>query len=142
MSSLLCRTPSWQIFTQRLEKYGEGYTGPGYNHLQDKLPKDAWQRVDGELELFWEEAEYTGVVLVSDGWTDTSHRPLMNVLAATPKGSCFLFAEHCEGKFKDAEFTADVWSKGMQCVGPDMVFCFVADGASVNTAAASLLEER
>ena len=75
---------------------------------------------------------------MSDGWTDPNHRPLMNVLATTPKGSCFLFAENCQGDYKDAQFTADVWSKGMERVGPEEVFCLVADGASVNTSAASI----
>ena len=79
---------------------------------------------------------------MSDGWTDANHRPLMNVLAATPRGSCFLFAESCEGNIKNAEFTAGVWSKGMEQVGPDRIFCFIADGASVNIAAAKIFEEK
>lgn len=94
------------------------------------------------MGLFWQEADYTGITLMSDGWTDANHRPLMNVLAATPRGSCFLFAENCEGNIKDAQFTADVWSKGMEQVGPDRVFCFIADGASVNNAAAKIFEEK
>ena len=98
--------------------------------------------MDADRELYWQEAEYTGVVLMSDGWTDSSHRPLISVLAATPKGSCFLFAENCEGHIKDAEYTAGVWSKSMERVGPDRVFCFMADGAPVNTAAASIFEEK
>ena len=75
-------------------KYGEGYTGPSYNRLRGKLLQNAVVRLNADLVLYWEEAEYTGITLMSDGWTDTSHRPLMNVLAATPKGSCFLFAEN------------------------------------------------
>jgi hypothetical protein len=138
----LCRSPSWQLFTQRLGKYGEGYTGPGYNRLRDKLLKDAVIRLDAEMDVYWEEAKYTGITLMSDVWTDTSHRPLMNVLAATPKGSCFLFAENCQGEYKDAQFTADVWAKGMERVGAKHVFCLVADGAYVNTAAAKIFEEK
>ena len=94
------------------------------------------------MMVYWEEAEYTGITLMSDGWTDTSHRPLMNVMAATPKGSCFLFAENCQGEYKDAQSTTNVWSKGMEQVGAQKVFCLVADGASVNTAAASIFEEK
>ena len=66
----------------------------------------------------------------------------MNVLAGTPKGSTFLFAENCEGSVKDAEFTAGVWTKGIEQVGPDNVFCLVADGAAVNTAAGKIFEEK
>ena len=140
--SLLFRSPSWRIFCQRLGAYGVGYTGPGYNRIRDRLLLDAVQRLDVRMELFWEEAERTGAVLMSDGWTDTSHRPLMNVLAGTPKGSAFLFAENCEGKVKDAEFTAGVWSKGIEQIGPDKVHCLVADGAAVNVAAGKIFEEK
>jgi hypothetical protein len=75
------RSPAWQIFCQRLGAFGKGYTGPGYNRLRDRLLVDAVQRLDLRMELFWEEAERTGITLMSDIWTDTSHRPLMNVLA-------------------------------------------------------------
>lgn len=61
------------------------YAGPGYNPVRDKLLQDARQRLDADLELYWEEANYTGVTLMSDGWTDTSHRPLMNVLEPRPR---------------------------------------------------------
>ena len=53
-----------------------------------------------------------------------------------------LSAENCKGNMKDAQFTAGVWSKGMEQVGPDRVFCFIADGASVNAAAAKIFEEK
>ena len=115
--------------------------GPGYNPLRDRLLRDARQRVDADLGPYWQEAEYTGITLMSDGWTDPCHRPLINVLAATPKGSCFLFAENCEGHFKDATFTAAVWSKGMERVGSENVFCMLVDGAYVNGAAGVLFME-
>ena len=139
-SCLLCGTPSWKIFTQRLGKYGKGYTGPGYNRLRDKLLKNAVTRLNADLGVYWKEAEHIGIMLMSDVWTDTSHRQLMNVLAATPKGSCFLFAENCEGEYKDADFAVNVWRKGMEQVGPDKAFCLVVDGTSLNTAAGKLFE--
>ena len=139
---LMCRGPNWRRFTQRLGEYGEGYTGPGYNPLRDRLLRDARQRLDTELQPFWDEAEYTGIVLMSDGWTDPNHRPLMNVLAATPKGTCFLFAENCEGHIKDANYIVKVWAKGMEQVGSSNVHYFLVDGAKVNMTAGTLLEEQ
>ena len=141
-SCLLCRTPSWCIFTQRLGKYGEGYTGPGYNCLRDNLLKDTVERLDADLAVYWEEAEYSGVTVMSDGWTDPSHCPLLNVIAATPKGSCFLFADNCEGEYKDAEFCGNVWSKGVEQVGSKKVFCLGLDGASANTSGDKIFEEK
>ena len=129
-------------FTRAVGAYGKGYTGPGYNALRGSLLKDARQRLDTELEPFWQQASATGIVLISDGWTDTNHRPLMNVLAATPKGHCFLFAENCEGEFKDAAFVADLWTRAVEQVGAENVFAFISDGASVNVAAGKTLETR
>lgn len=122
--------------------YGRGYTGPGYNNLRGPLLKDAKQRLDAELESLWQQATATGIVLVSDGWTDTNHRPLVNVLAATPKGHCFLFAENCEGNYKDAAFIASIWIRAVELVGAENVFAFISDGASVNILAAKILQER
>ena len=121
---------------------GKVTQGQATTGIRERLLQDAVQRLDVRMELFWEEAVRTGVVLMSDGWTDTCHRPLMNVLAGTPKGSAFLLAENCEGKLKDAEFTASVWSKGIEQVGPDNVYCLVADGAAVNVAAGKIFEEQ
>lgn len=66
----------------------------------------------------------------------------MNVLAATPKGHCFLFAENCEGEHKDAAFVADIWIRAVEQVGAENVLAFISDGASVNVAAGKILEER
>jgi len=79
--------------------------GPGYNYILGPLLKDAKQRLDAG-HASWQQARITGIVLVSDGWTDTKHRPLIIVLAATSKGHCFQFEESCEGKPRHAVFTS------------------------------------
>ena len=134
--------PAFHRFTRALGNYGKGYTGPGYNAFRGSLLKDARQRLDTELETFWQQAIATGIVMISDGWTDGNQRPLMNVLAATPKGQCFLLAENCEGEYKDASFVADLWSRAVEHVGAENVYAFISDGASVNVAAGKILGER
>ena len=104
--------PAFHRFTRALGNYGKGYTGPGYNAFRGSLLKDATQRLDTELEVFWQLANATGIVMISDGWTDGNHRPLMNVLAATPKGQCFLLAENCEDENKGDSFIADLCGAG------------------------------
>ena len=58
---------------------------PGYNQLWNKLLWDARQAVDADLKLYWEEAKYTCVVLMSDEWTDATQRLLINVLHQPPR---------------------------------------------------------
>ena len=42
----------------------------------------------------------SGVTIVSDGWTDTKHRPFINIIATSPKGAMFLKVEDCSGEVK------------------------------------------
>ncbi len=74
-----------------------------------------------------------------DGWKS---KAADDVLAATPKGQCFLLAENCEGEYKDASFVADLWTRAVEHVGAENVYAFISDGASVNVAAGKILEER
>ena len=48
------------------------------------------------------------VTIVLDGWTDTKRRPLINIIATSPKGAMFLKAEDCSGEVKNAPFIVDV----------------------------------
>ena len=43
------------------------------------------------------------VSIVSDGWTDIRRRPLINIIAISPKGIMFLKAQDCSGEVKDVE---------------------------------------
>ena len=61
------------------------------------------------------------VSIISDGWTDTSRRPLINIIASTPAGAMFLKAEDCSGELKDSHFIADVLISAIEQVGLDKV---------------------
>ena len=53
----------------------------------------------------------SGVTIVSDGWTDTRKRTLINIIPTSPKGVMFLKDEYCSGEVKDSPFIADVIMK-------------------------------
>ena len=44
----------------------------------------------------------SGVTIVSDGWTETRRRPLINIIATSPKGAMFLKDEDYSGEVKDS----------------------------------------
>jgi hypothetical protein len=73
----------------------------------------------------------SGVTIVSDGWTDTRQRPLINIIATSPKGAMFLRAEDCSGEVKDAQFIADILIKSIEQIGPNKVVLVVTDNAPV-----------
>lgn len=84
----------------------------------------------------------TGCAVVSDGWTDTVNRPLLNYLYVAPSGVRYLYHKDTSGAEKTAEYIADVTSEAIEIIGPDNVTVFVTDSAAVNKAAGALLEAK
>ena len=72
-----------------------------------------------------------GVSIVSDGWTDTRRRPLINIIAISPKGAMFLKAQDCLGEVKDAQFIVDILIKSIEQIGPSKVVQVITDNALV-----------
>ena len=67
------------------------------------------------------------VTIVSDGWTDTRCRPLINIIATSPKGAMFLKDEDYSGEVKDAQFIANVLIEAIEQIGPNKVVQVITD---------------
>jgi hypothetical protein len=78
---------SWEILLESIGQYGPGYQSPSYHEVRDPLLDRVVNRTT-KLRKKHEDAwkEY-GFTLMSDGWTNTSHRHLINFLANSPAGS-------------------------------------------------------
>jgi hypothetical protein len=48
-----------------------------------------------------------GVSVILDGWMDTRHMTLVNVIISSPKGAMFMKADGCSGEVKDSDFIAE-----------------------------------
>ena len=84
----------------------------------------------------------SGVTIVSDGWTDTRRRPLINIIATSPKGAMFLKDEDYSGEVKDSQFIANVLIKAIEQIGPNKVVQVIMDNAPVCKAAGLIVESR
>ena len=84
----------------------------------------------------------SGVSIISDGWTDTRRRPLVNLIASSPAGAMFLRAEDCSGEIKDSNFIAEVLISAIEQVGPSNVVQVITDNAPVCKAAGLIVESR
>lgn len=73
--------------------------------------------------------EHTGVMLMSDGWTNVQSRPILNVIAACPVGSYFIEALDTSGQTKDAEFISNFMKGHITRFGPEKVVAVCMDGA-------------
>ena len=84
----------------------------------------------------------SGVSIISDGWTDTRHRPLVNLIASSPAGAMFLRVEDCSAEIKDINFIAEVLISAIEQVGPSNVVQVITNNALVCNAAGLIVESR
>ena len=74
-------------------------------------------------------AESVGVTIVSDGWTNVQHKPIINALVSLPLGAYFLTALDTAGQTKDAQYIADFIIEEVKKFGPEKVVAVCMDGA-------------
>ena len=97
-----CRSPYFKEMCEEISRSYVPYSGPAYNALRTTLLEQVKARVSKACKPWEDHArEVTGFVLVSDGWTDAQHRPLINFLLTSPKGQKFLRAVDTSGETKD-----------------------------------------
>ena len=133
---------SWEIMVESIGQYGPGLRSPSYHELRVPLLDRAVNRT-AELRKKHEEAwkEY-GCTLMSDGWTDTSHRHLINFLANSPAGTFFLGSVDASSEVANAQMLADLLEKQIDKIGREYVVQVVTDNGSNFKAAGRLLMER
>jgi hypothetical protein len=85
---------------------------------------------------------HTGSTIVSDGWTDTARRPILNFLQVVPKGAIFIDSEDTSGEVKDAEFIGEAINQRIESVGPETVNHVVTDSAAVCKAAFHYIKDK
>jgi hypothetical protein len=138
----LVRSPYWREMVQAINNAPSGYQSPGYEKVRTTILHNEKKNVELQLKPIRESWIQSGVSIVSDGWKDCKNRPLINVIAVSPKGSMFLRAVDCEGEVKDAEFISRILIDSIESVGPDNVVQVITDNAKVCRAAGALVEAR
>lgn len=63
----------------------------------------------------------TGITITSDGWSSVQNRPLLNILAVSPRGEMFLSSEDTSGEAKTGAYIADVIGKAIDNIGAEHV---------------------
>lgn len=140
------QTPAFQSMLDAVAKAGSGYRPPNVNQLRDKELDAAVKRVGASVQPLLDSASCTdgvptGFSFCSDGWTDVSKHPLINVLVTTAAGTVFLRAYDATGKHKTAEYLAGLIREQLLDLGADNCVLVVTDNAAACKAAGALLEE-
>jgi hypothetical protein len=133
---------SWEILLESIGQYGPGYRGPSYHDARVPWLDRAVNRTS-ELRMKHEEAwqEY-GCSLMSDGWTDSRHRHLINFLANSPAGTFFLGSVDASSEVANASMLADLLEKQIDKIGKQHVVQVVTDNGANFKAAGRILMER
>ncbi|XP_076947174.1 uncharacterized protein LOC143619030 [Bidens hawaiensis] len=82
-----------------------------------------------------------GRSVVSDGWTNVKHKPLINVLAVNNHGSMFMYAENFSGVEKTGLAIAEFLIQTIESVGSSNVLSVVTDNAANCKAAGKEIEK-
>jgi hypothetical protein len=133
---------SWEILLESIGQYGPGYRSPSMHEIREPLLERAVNKTT-ELRKKHEEAwkEY-GCTLMSDGWTDTSHRHLINFLANSPAGTFFLGSVDASSEVADKDMLVDLLEKQIDKIGREYVVQLVTDNGSNFKAAGRILMDR
>ena len=118
----------------------QGFKGPNYEKLRTVLLKKESLLLEDVLKPIRNSWSNTGFSIISDGWTDTRRRPLINIISSSPQGAMFLKAEDCSGEVKDSNFIAEILICAIEQVGPINVVQVITDNAP-DCKAASLIAE-
>ncbi|XP_066383741.1 uncharacterized protein [Miscanthus floridulus] len=79
---------------------------------------------------------------MSDGWTDTSHRHIINFLANSPAGTFFLGSVDASSEIANAQMLADLLEQQVDKIGKEYVVQVVTDNGANFKAAGMILMER
>ena len=116
------------------------YVPPGYNKLRTNLLRQERAHIDRLLQPIKGTWKEKGVSIVSDGWSDSQRRPLINFMAVTESGPMFLKAVDCTGEIKDKFFIYGLLKEVIEDVGPQNVIQVITDNAKNCAGAGHLIE--
>ena len=123
------RNPEFVDMLAAVNKAPKGYKPPSYEKARTSLLDECKRNLQRDL-IPVQETWYTqGVSIVSDGWSNTKHNPLINVLAVNSRGAMFMYTDDFSGIEKTGKIISDYLLKAIEDIGPSNVLQIVTDNA-------------
>ncbi|KAE8717198.1 seed maturation protein PM36 [Hibiscus syriacus] len=135
-------SPLFTIAMSKIASMGHGYNGPSYHDIRVNLLKDAKQSVHLIVESYRKNWSEMGCTIMSDGWRDTRHRPLINFLVYCSKGVSFIKSVDASDIESNAQTLCNLFSEIVEIIGPKNVVHMVTDNAANYKTAGKLLCEK
>ncbi|KAF2300455.1 hypothetical protein GH714_013512 [Hevea brasiliensis] len=86
------RNPQFCEMITAINNAPKGYKAPSYEKARTVLLDECKRDVEKDLAMIKDTWYTQGVSIVSDGWSNVKHRPLINVIAANSRGAMFIEA--------------------------------------------------
>ncbi|GAV81015.1 DUF659 domain-containing protein/Dimer_Tnp_hAT domain-containing protein [Cephalotus follicularis] len=118
-----------------------GYLPPGYNLLRTTLLQKEKTNIDRLCASIINSWNENGVSIVSDGWSDSQRRPLINFMAVSDGDAMFLKLVDCSGQTKDMHFIYNLLKKVINEVGYTKVVQVITDNVSNCKGVGQLIEQ-
>ena len=126
---------------QAIAKAGPSYKPPSSFQLGKRHLDEEVKVVEDKLSCIKEKWKIYGCTIVSDGWSDTRNRPIINVLASSMFGLVFLRSVDTSEECKTGEYIFDILKATILEIGPTNVVQVCMDNASNCVAARHMIEK-
>ncbi|XP_074301221.1 uncharacterized protein LOC141632583 [Silene latifolia] len=137
------RNPHFRSFCYKLSTLNvAGYCPPSYNRLRTTLLAQECSHLNILLQPIKDGWVKRGVSVCSDGWSDGSSKPIINIMAASGTTAMFLDSVDASGIRKDATYIAGIFSDAIDEIGAEHVVQVVTDNGSNFKAAGGLVEKK
>jgi hypothetical protein len=135
------RNPQFQEMISAIKNAPDGYKPPSTEKARTNLLDECVRDVEKELTPFKDTWYTQGVSIVSDGWSNVKHNPLINVLAVNSRGAMFMYAEDFLGVEKTGVAISKFLIGAIETIGPSNVLQVVTDNAANCKAAGKEIEK-
>eukprot|EP01018_Ginkgo_biloba_P020604 Gb_11453 [translate_table: standard] len=138
----VARSPYFCNMIQQVVDFGKGYKPPSCEALRTTILQRSKERLTNKLESIKETWKHIGCTIISDGWLDMKHRPLINVLVYSPQGILFVKEVDAMDHTKTLEFIFKILEEVVFEVGEENVVQIVTDSASNCVGAGKMIMAR
>ncbi|XP_058006738.1 uncharacterized protein LOC110665762 [Hevea brasiliensis] len=91
------RNPQFGEMIIAINNAPKGYKAPSYEKARTILLDECKRYVEKDLALIKDTWYIQGVAIVSNGWSNVKHRPLINVITANSREAMFMYADDFSG---------------------------------------------
>eukprot|EP01018_Ginkgo_biloba_P028656 Gb_13412 [translate_table: standard] len=138
----MARSPYFSNMIQQVVEFSKGYKPPSSESLRTTILQRSKERLTNNLQSIKEIWKHTVCTIISDGWSNVKHRPIINVLVYSPQGVLFVKAVDTMDHKKTSEFIFKIFEEVVLEVGEENIVQIVTDSASNYVGAGKLIMDK